>query len=406
MGLMRSLAVLALSISLILSSFVFSSWTAPAVANTSLALAHSQASGEPLFALNQEVDRSATADNFVVRAVNRVEPAVVRIDTEQTIVRQLRSPFDTFSRDPFFRDFFGDNFFQAPQEQEYRTRGQGSGFIVDKSGLVVTNAHVVDKADTVTVLLTDGRSFEGKVRGIDEVLDLAVVKIEGDNLPIAPLGDSDSVQVGDWAIALGNPLGLDSTVTLGIVSTLNRSSAEVGISDKRLDFIQTDAAINPGNSGGPLLNKQGEVIGINTAIRANAQGIGFAIPINTEKKVVTLLARGKTVEHPYIGVNLVTLTSEVRDRFNSNPNSGLYVERDSGVLVVRVVPESPAAAAGLRSGDVILKVGRQEIASAEDLQAAVEAAGVGKNLRIEVDRNGIRQSLQVRTVNMVASALE
>ena len=396
MRLMRSLAALALSICL-----TFSGLNLPVLAQNSKTLAGIQASGEPLFTdLDREVSPAEIPENFVVRAVKRVEPAVVRIDTERTVTRQLRSPLDSFARDPFFRDFFGEDFFQAPQEQEYRTRGQGSGFIVDTSGIVVTNAHVVDNADTVTVSLTDGRSFVGQVRGIDEILDLAVVKVNGQDLPVAPLGNSDSIHVGDWAIALGNPLGLDSTVTLGIVSTLDRSSAEVGISDKRLDFIQTDAAINPGNSGGPLLNQLGEVIGINTAIRANAQGIGFAIPINTEQKVEALLARGQSIQHPYIGINLVTLTPEVRDRFNSNPNSGLFVERDSGVMVVRVVPNSPAAASGLRTGDVIVKVGRQAIGTAEELQAAVEAAGVGKTLRIEVDRNGSRQTVQVRTADM------
>ncbi|MHC5725201.1 MAG: trypsin-like peptidase domain-containing protein, partial [Nostoc sp.] len=188
--------------------------------------------------------------SFVTAAVNRVGTAVVRIDTERTITRRV----DPFSEDPFFRRFFGDGFSQQmPSEQQLR--GLGSGFIIDKSGLVLTNAHVVDKADKVTVRLKDGRTFEGKVQGIDEVTDLAVVKINaGNDLPVAPLGSSSNVQVGDWAIAVGNPLGFDNTVTLGIVSTLKRSSAQVGISDKRLDFIQTDAAINPGNSGGPLLN--------------------------------------------------------------------------------------------------------------------------------------------------------
>ncbi|MEL7084299.1 MAG: HhoA/HhoB/HtrA family serine endopeptidase [Cyanobacteria bacterium J06597_1] len=400
MGLMRSLAALALSILIAGSSFML-----PAAARTHLSFAKSQASGELLFAnLEASANQSAISDNFVVRAVKQVEPAVVRIDTERTETRQVRSRLSPFSRDPFFRDFFGDDFFsQVPQEEEYHTRGQGSGFIVDASGIVVTNAHVVDLADTVSVHLTDGRTFEGEVRGVDEVQDLAIVKINGSDLPVAPVGDSDAVKVGDWAIALGNPLGLDSTVTLGIVSTLDRSSAEVGISDKRLDFIQTDAAINPGNSGGPLLNKNGEVIGINTAIRANAQGIGFAIPIATEQAIQARLARGEAISHPYIGVNLVTLTPDVRDRFNSNPN-GLFVERDSGVLVVQVVPDSPAAAAGLRAGDVIVKIGRQEIASASDVQAAVESTGVGRNLRVDVERNGNARSVQVRTTNLVASS--
>ena len=188
----------------------------------------------------------------------------------------------------------------------------GSGFIIDKSGLVLTNAHVVDQADKVTVRLKDGRTFEGKVQGIDEVTDLAVVKVNaGKDLPVAALGSSNNVQVGDWAIAVGNPLGFDNTFTLGIVSTLKRSSAQVGISDKRLDFIQTDAAINPGNSGGPLLNAEGEVIGINTAIRADAMGIGFAIPIDKAKVIAAQLQKNGKVAHPYLGVQMITLTPQL-----------------------------------------------------------------------------------------------
>ncbi|MEK0192251.1 trypsin-like peptidase domain-containing protein, partial [Microcoleus anatoxicus] len=224
-----------------------------------------------------ELSATASNNSFVTLAVDRVGPAVVRIDTERTVSRN----FDPVMEDPLFRRFFGDEFpIQSPRQE--RLRGQGSGFVIDKSGTVLTNAHVVDQADRVTVTLNDGSVFPGEVLGTDEVTDLAVVKIntKGVNLPTAALGDSDAVKVGDWAIAVGNPLGFDNTVTLGIISTLKRSSAAVGIPDKRLDFIQTDAAINPGNSGGPLLNGSGEVIGINTAIRADAMGIGFAIPIN------------------------------------------------------------------------------------------------------------------------------
>ncbi|MEO1402618.1 MAG: trypsin-like peptidase domain-containing protein, partial [Cyanobacteria bacterium J06635_1] len=213
-----------------------------------------------------------SSESFVAAAVQRVGPAVVRIDTERTVVRDVP---DLFYDDPFFRGFFGpDTFQRVPQEE--RLRGQGSGFIIDGSGYILTNAHVVDEADRVTVTLKDGRTFEGTVEGVDEVTDMAVVKVDAgsDALPTATLGDSEQVQVGDWAIAVGNPLGLDNTVTLGIVSTLKRSSATVGIPDKRVDFIQTDAAINPGNSGGPLLNAKGEVIGMNTAIISGAQGLG------------------------------------------------------------------------------------------------------------------------------------
>ncbi|MFM5887587.1 MAG: HhoA/HhoB/HtrA family serine endopeptidase [Dolichospermum sp.] len=333
--------------------------------------------------------------SFVTTAVNRVGSAVVRIDTERTITRRN----DPFMEDPFFRRFFGDSFpQQSPTEQ---LRGLGSGFIIDKSGVILTNAHVVDKADKVTVRLKDGRTFEGKVRGIDEVTDLAVVKINaGNDLPVAPLGSSRNVQVGDWAIAVGNPLGFDNTVTLGIVSTLKRSSAQVGISDKRLDFIQTDAAINPGNSGGPLLNGLGEVIGINTAIRADAMGIGFAIPIDKAKAIATQLQRNGKVAHPYLGVQMVTLTPELAKQNNTDPNSMLMIPEVKGVLVLRVVPNSPAAIAGIRRGDVIVQIDNKAITSAEQLQSIVEDSTLGQALQVKVQRGNQTQIISVRTAEL------
>ncbi|BAY44103.1 peptidase S1 and S6 chymotrypsin/Hap [Scytonema sp. HK-05] len=336
------------------------------------------------------------SSSFVTAAVNRVGSAVVRIDTERTITRRGSDPFFD---DPFFRRFFGNGFQgQLPPEQ---LRGLGSGFIIDKSGLILTNAHVVDKADKVTVRLKDGRSFEGKVQGADEVTDLAVVKINaGGDLPVAPLGSSNNVQVGDWAIAVGNPLGLDNTVTLGIVSTLRRSSAEVRIPDKRLEFIQTDAAINPGNSGGPLLNGQGEVIGINTAIRGDAMGIGFAIPIDKAKTVATKLERGETIAHPFIGVQMEELTPELAKQFNSNPNSPIQLPEINGVLVRQVVPNSPAAAAGIRPGDVIVQVDGQRITKGAQLLDIVEASRVGQELQLKVQRGNRTQQLSVRTAQM------
>ncbi|MEH1970799.1 HhoA/HhoB/HtrA family serine endopeptidase [Nostoc sp.] len=336
-----------------------------------------------------------SSTSFVTAAVNRVGTAVVRIDTERTITRRT----DPFMEDPFFRRFFGDGFpQQMPSEQ---LRGLGSGFIIDKSGLVMTNAHVVDKADKVTVRLKDGRTFEGKVQGIDEVTDLAVVKINaGNDLPVAPLGSSTNVQVGDWAIAVGNPLGFDNTVTLGIVSTLKRSSAQVGISDKRLDFIQTDAAINPGNSGGPLLNGQGEVIGINTAIRPDAMGIGFAIPIDKAKAIAAQLQRDGKVAHPYLGVQMLTLTPELAKQNNTDPNSPIQIPEINGVFVMRVVPNSPAASAGIRRGDVILQVDGKAITSAEQLQNVVEDSRLGQVLQVKVQRGNQTQQLSVRTAEL------
>ncbi|MEH2283372.1 MAG: HhoA/HhoB/HtrA family serine endopeptidase [Nostoc sp.] len=334
--------------------------------------------------------------SFVTAAVNRVGSAVVRIDTERTITRRV----DPFMEDPFFRRFFGDGFSQQmpPSEQ---LRGLGSGFIIDKSGLVLTNAHVVDKADKVTVRLKDGRTFEGKVQGIDEVTDLAVVKINaGNDLPVAPLGSSNNVQVGDWAIAVGNPLGFDNTVTLGIISTLKRSSAQVGISDKRLDFIQTDAAINPGNSGGPLLNGQGEVIGINTAIRPDAMGIGFAIPIDKAKAIAAQLQRDGKVAHPYLGVQMLTLTPDLAKQNNTDPNSPIQIPEINGVFVMRVVPNSPAASAGIRRGDVILQIDGKAITSAEQLQNLVEDSRLGQVLQVKVQRGNQTQQLSVRTAEL------
>jgi S1-C subfamily serine protease len=345
-----------------------------------------------LLAQRQPITDPASRGSFVTAAVDRVGPAVVRIDTERTITRRV----DPFFDDPSFRRFFGEDFFpQMPQER--RLRGQGSGFIIDRSGIILTNAHVVDQADKVTVLLKDGRTFEGKVQGADEVTDLAVVKIDGRDLPVAPLGDSSQVRVGDWAIAVGNPLGLDNTVTLGIVSTLQRSSAQVGIPDKRLDFIQTDAAINPGNSGGPLLNQQGEVIGINTAIRPDAMGIGFAIPVNQAKAISVQLARGEKVTHPYLGIRMATLTPQLAAENNKDPNSPFMVPEVNGILVVQVLPNTPAAAAGIRRGDVVTEINGKAVTTAEQLQRMVENSGVGQMLQMKIRRGNQTDTLSVRT---------
>jgi len=328
---------------------------------------------------------------FVATAIGRVGPAVVRIDTERTITANP----DPMFNDPFFREFFGDGSYYG-QPREYRQRGEGSGFIIDSNGIILTNAHVVSGADTVMVTMKDGRQLKGKVKGIDEPSDLAVVKIDGKNLPVAPLGNSSDLQVGDWAIAVGNPLGLDNTVTLGIISTLNRSSAQVGIPDKRLDFIQTDAAINPGNSGGPLVNDRGEVIGINTAIRADAQGIGFAIPIDKAKTIKETLAKGEKVQHPYIGVRMLSLTPDLAKQSNSDPNSPMTVPEINGVLVVQVIPNSPAAKSGIRRGDVITQVDGLAVTTAEQLQTAVEKSKINQPLKFTLQRGVQTQEITVK----------
>jgi S1-C subfamily serine protease len=328
------------------------------------------------------IPSNASGSSFVSAAVDRVGSAVVRIDTERTITRRI---------DPFF----GDEAMSGLSQQQI-LRGQGSGFIIDRDGIILTNAHVVDRADKVTVILKDGRSLQGKVQGVDPVTDLAVVKINGaKNLPIVSLGDSDLVKVGDWAIAVGNPFGLDNTVTLGIVSTLKRSSATVGMSDKRLDFIQTDAAINPGNSGGPLLDARGRVIGINTAIRADAMGIGFAIPINKAKTISTQLARGEKVAHPYLGVQMVTLTPEIAAENNSDPNALFQIPSINGVLVVRVLPNTAASTAGMRRGDVILEVNGDAIRDAGQLQEVMENSRISQRLQVRISRDGKNQLVTV-----------
>ncbi|MDJ0719420.1 MAG: HhoA/HhoB/HtrA family serine endopeptidase [Prochloraceae cyanobacterium] len=332
------------------------------------------------------------AHNFVAAVADRVGAAVVRIDTERTVSVNIRDPFFD---DPFFRNFFGEDVFPR-LPREYREQGTGSGFIIDSNGIILTNAHVISGADRVTVRLRDGRSFPGVVRGVDEPSDLAVVKINGENLPVAPLGNSSELQVGDWAIAVGNPLGLDNTVTLGIISTLNRSSAQVGIPDKRLEFIQTDAAINPGNSGGPLLNNKGEVIGINTAIRADAEGIGFAIPIDTAKEIKDQLARGEKIPHPYIGILMRTLTPEIARQLNEDPNLSMAVPEIEGALVVQVIPDGPADLGGLRPIDVITAIEGTKIETAEQLQKSIEKSRIGQPLKITVRRGAQIQQLSVR----------
>jgi Do/DeqQ family serine protease len=331
----------------------------------------------------------ATDPNFVIQVVQKVGPAVVRINSSRTVKSQIPEEFN----DPFFRRFFGS---QLPESRERVERGTGSGFIISADGRILTNAHVVAGTDTVTVTLKDGRTLQGKVLGKDELTDVAVVKIQADNLPIVTLGNSDQLQPGEWAIAIGNPLGLDNTVTTGIISATGRSSNQIGAPDKRVEFIQTDAAINPGNSGGPLLNSRGEVIGMNTAIIQGAQGIGFAIPINTTQRISSqLIATGK-VQHPYLGIQMVGLTPQLKQNINSDPNIGLNVDEDQGVLVVRVMPNSPAAKAGVRAGDVIQTLNGQSVTDASGVQKAVENSQIGRDLRLELRRNGQSLNLAVQ----------
>ena len=341
--------------------------------------------------------------NFIADAAQKTSPAVVRIDTEKVRQVNSRSPFEQF-----FPEFFGPGGNNAPGNptprtpRNYRERSAGSGFILDKEGTVITNAHVVEGVDKVSITLNDGRKVSGKVVGVDSLTDIAVVKIDGrPDLPTVPLGDSDKLRPGEWVIAVGNPLGLDHTVTAGIISALNRSSNDVGVrEEKRLDFIQTDAAINPGNSGGPLVNIYGQVIGINTAIRADGQGIGFAIPINKVKEISASLLRDGRVIRPYIGVNMVSLTPELLQQLKEDPNSGRLPDADKGVWVREVIKGSPAARAGLRADDVIIEIDGEPVTEAKQVQTLISARKVGETVAVKVQRNGKASVFQIKTVEL------
>lgn len=340
-----------------------------------------------------QLSQLAAGSEFIVAAVEKVGPAVVRIDSARTVGRSRARDFD----DPFFDGFFNR---RRSMPRERIERGSGSGFIISADGHILTNAHVIDGADRVEVRLKDGRSFKGEVLGTDSVTDVAVVKIEARDLPAVTLGDSEQLQPGEWAIAIGNPLGLDNTVTAGIVSATGRSSSQLGVPDKRVGFIQTDAAINPGNSGGPLLNAAGEAIGMNTAIIQGAQGLGFSIPINTARRIAEQLIRKGKVEHPYLGIQMGTLTPELKKEINGDPNSGMRVEADKGAIVVRVVERSPAAEAGFRAGDVIQKINNQPIKDAGTVQRLVENSAIGSKLPVEINRSGKTLVLEVRPAPM------
>jgi S1-C subfamily serine protease len=334
-------------------------------------------------------DRTGAGHSFVASAVKRVAPAVVRIDTERSVPR---IGLDPAFNDPLLRELFGD---QMPHTRE---RGQGSGIVIDAKGLVLTNAHVVDGADRVEVSLPDGRELEGRVLGADAITDLAVVSIPvGSGVKAAPLVDSEALEVGDWAIALGTPYGLERTVTLGIVSSLHRNITSLGFSDKRLELIQTDAAINPGNSGGPLINADGEVVGINTLVRSGpGAGLGFAIPINLAKGVAAQLGNGGSVVHPYLGLQLVPLNARLARDNNSDPNALVQLPERDGALVQRVIPESPAEKAGLRRGDLVVAAADQSVPDPATLLRLVEGATVGEVLPLTVLRGEQELQLSIR----------
>ncbi len=317
--------------------------------------------------------------NFITTVVAKVGTAVVKVEADRPV-----------SQNPLVEKFLGNL-----ANEDRVEKGTGSGFILSADGKIVTNSHVVDGTDRVKVTLKSGQVLEGKVVGIDRVTDIAVLQVNAQNLPTVKLGDSDRLVQGEWTIAIGNPLGLDNTVTVGIISATGRTSTQVGIPDKRVNFIQTDAAINPGNSGGPLLNASGEVIGINTAIRANAQGLGFAIPILTATRITNqLFATGKVL-HPYLGVQMIPLTAELKAGIAKEPSLRSKVTAQRGALVMKVIPHSPAETGGIRPGDVIIKIANRSIDSPNDVQQHVEASKIGRSLKLEVSREGRVRSLEI-----------
>lgn len=328
------------------------------------------------------VTSTTTDNNFVTQVVQQVGPAVVRIDSTRTVA---------IAPDPVLEPFFSGQ----SQPIERVQRGIGSGFITSPDGVIFTNAHVVADADNVSVVLKDGRRFQGDVIGVDRVTDVAVVKIKATGLPTVSLGNSDNLQPGQVAIAIGNPLGLDNSVTSGIISATQRSIADLGVPTERVDFIQTDAAINPGNSGGPLLNAKGEVIGMNTAIIQGAQGLGFAIPINTARRITQQLLTKGRVDHPYIGVQMAQLNPNLREKINQSDTS-FKINQDTGVIILGVAPNSPAARGGLRPGDIIASIDGVAIQELKQVQDIVEATKIGNTLQITVKHNGNKQAIAVR----------
>lgn len=309
--------------------------------------------------------------NIIEKIVDTAGSAVVKLET--TVTTTSSNPF---FEDPFFREFFGDGY-NTPQKRVQQ--GLGSGFIISKDGYILTNNHVIEGANEVKVYLSDrNEPYEAKIIGSDADLDLAVVKIEaGNDLPMLKLGDSNNTRVGNWVIAIGNPYGLDHTVTVGVISAKGRPITVDGNEFK--DLIQTDASINPGNSGGPLLNLAGEVVGINTAISAQAQGIGFAIPSSTVVQVLDQLLENGKVIRPWLGVYMQPVTDELAKYFG--------LDKAEGALIGAVQEGSPAAQAGIQRGDIILEYNKTKITSPEDLQAAVKASKIGDKVVMLVYRN-------------------
>jgi serine protease Do len=318
------------------------------------------------------------------QVVEAVAPAVVNINTFVTRGGGPRTPVEEFFGEEFFRRFFGD----APEREQPQQRSLGSGVIVDVSGIALTNAHVVERASDIEVVTSDGKKYRAKVVGTDRRTDLAVLRLQGGGpFRAAALGDSDRLRVGDWVLAIGSPFGLQKTVTAGIISAKGRSIGQ-GPFD---DFLQTDAAINPGNSGGPLVNMSGEVVGINSAILSRTGGnvgIGFSIPVNMAKRIYTELAAKGKVTRGWLGVSIQPLTPELAKSFG--------LKEPNGVLISDVMQQSPAAAAGIASGDVIIEFDRKKVDSPQELQKVVAATTPGRAVPLKVWRDKGEKTLEIK----------
>jgi Do/DeqQ family serine protease len=328
-----------------------------------------------------------------VEVAKKVQPAVVNVTTEKTITMK---PWERFGDDFFkgspFEDFFrGFGFPPRERGKEYRQkqRSGGSGVIVDKEGYILTNNHVVEGADKVKVRLNDGREFTATVKGQDPRTDLSVLHIKAKDLPVAILGDSDKLEVGEWAIAIGSPFGLEHTVTVGVISAKGRSGLGTGTYE---DFIQTDASINPGNSGGPLINIDGEVVGINAMIIQPGTGIGFAIPINMAKQILNDLIKQGKVVRPWLGISVQDLTPEMMEYFK--------VKEKEGVLVGQVYPGTGAEKAGLASGDIIKSVDDKAIKNVNELVKEIQKKKVAQKVKLNIIREGKGMTIEVTTTSM------
>jgi Do/DeqQ family serine protease len=322
-----------------------------------------------------------------VDVAQQVRPAVVHLGTIQRAKTRRGPNLPQGNDDPFFRDFFNQFFgSEGPDSRsEFRRPGLGSGVIIDKRGLVLTNFHVVKGADEILIRLSDKREYRGQIMGTDPKTDLAVVKFQPDHeLTVATLGNSDALRVGEWAIAIGNPFGLDQTVTVGVISATGRS--DVGIATYE-NFIQTDASINPGNSGGPLVNLKGQVIGVNTAIVAAGQGIGFAIPINMVKRVVDQLVDKGKVVRGWLGVALQPLSLDLAQ--------SLGIEGTNGAVVGSTITGSPAAQAGLEQGDVIVAFDKVPVEDYRHVQRLVAESRVGKSVTLQIVRKKQKMDVTV-----------